>query len=73
MKKYKVNKTYKEINDRIKSGEVVVATAEEIINIVKEEGPVEAARRIDVVTTGTFSPMCSSGAFSIFGHSVRGI
>ena len=73
MKKYKVNKTYKEINNRIKSGEVVVATAEEIINIVKEEGPVEAARRIDVVTTGTFSPMCSSGAFINFGHSVPGI
>lgn len=73
MKKYKVNKTYREINDRIKSGKVVVATAEEIINIVKEEGPVEAARRIDVVTTGTFSPMCSSGAFINFGHSVPGI
>jgi len=70
MKKHKINKTYKEINDRIKSGEVVVATAEEIINIVKKEGPVEAARQVDVVTTGTFSPMCSSGAFINFGHSV---
>ena len=73
MKKHKVNKTYKEINDRIKSGKVVVATAEEIINIVKKEGPVEAARQVDVVTTGTFSPMCSSGAFINFGHSVPGI
>ena len=70
MKKYKINKTYQEINERIRSGEVVVVTAEEIIDIVKEEGPVEAARRVDVVTTGTFAPMCSSGAFINFGHTV---
>jgi len=30
---------------------------------------VEAARRIDVVTTGTFGAMCSSGAFLNFGHT----
>ena len=59
MKKYKVQKTYKEINEKIKSGKVVVVTAEEIIDIVKKEGPVEAARKVDVVTTGTFAPMCS--------------
>lgn len=70
MKKYKINKTYQEINERIRSGEVVVVTAEEIIDIVKEEGPVEAARHVDVVTTGTFAPMCSSGAFINFGHTV---
>ncbi len=69
MKKYKVNKTYQDINARIRSGEVVVVTAEEIIDIVKTEGPVEAARHVDVVTTGTFAPMCSSGAFINFGHS----
>jgi len=68
-KQYKINKTYEEINTRIQNGEVVVATAEEIINIVKDEGPVEAARQVDVVTTGTFAPMCSSGAFINFGHS----
>lgn len=69
MKKYKINKTYQEINKKIRSGDVVVVTAEEIIDIVKEGGPVEAARHVDVVTTGTFSPMCSSGAFINFGHS----
>ncbi len=73
MKKYKVNKTYQEINDKIRSGEVVVVTAEEMIDIVKEEGAVEAAKHIDIVTTGTFAPMCSSGAFINFGHSVPGI
>ena len=73
MKKKKINKTYQEINQKIKSGEVVVLTAEEMIDVVRDEGPVEAARRVDVVTTGTFAPMCSSGAFINFGHSVPGI
>ena len=69
MIKHKINKTYQEINDKIRSGDVVVVTAEEIIDIVKEQGAVEAARNVDVVTTGTFAPMCSSGAFINFGHS----
>ena len=69
MQKHRVTKTVQEINARIQSGDVVVVTAEEIIDIVKTEGPVEAARRVDVVTTGTFAPMCSSGAFINFGHS----
>ncbi len=69
MKKYKINKTYQQINAKIKSGDVVVVTAEEIIGIVRENGPVEAARHVDVVTTGTFAPMCSSGAFINFGHA----
>ncbi|MFO7666093.1 MAG: homocysteine biosynthesis protein [Desulfobacterales bacterium] len=70
MKEYKVKKTYKEINDKIKSGKVVVVTAGEMIDIVKKNGPVHAAKQVDVVTTGTFAPMCSSGAFINFGHSV---
>lgn len=70
MKKNKINKTYQEINEKIRSGKVVVVTAEEIIDIVKNEGPVEAAKHVDIVTTGTFAPMCSSGAFINFGHTV---
>lgn len=73
MKHYKVQKTYEQINQKIRDGKVVVATAEEIISILKEKGPVDTAREVDVVTTGTFSPMCSSGAFINFGHSVPGI
>jgi len=69
VKKHKVKKTYREINEKIKSGDVVVVTAEEIIDIVKTDGPEEAARHVDVVTTGTFAPMCSSGAFINFGHT----
>lgn len=69
MKKFKVNKTYKEINEKIKKGKAVVVTAEEIIDIVEKDGELEAARKVDVVTTGTFGPMCSSGAFLNFGHT----
>lgn len=64
-----VQKTYREINARIKAGKAVVVTAEEMIGIVKKKGAVEAARQVDVVTTGTFAPMCSSGAFINFGHT----
>ncbi|MDA8404340.1 MAG: hypothetical protein M0Z56_09125, partial [Desulfobacteraceae bacterium] len=67
---FKVNKTYKQINDKIRSGKVVVVTADEMIDIVTAKGPVEAAKSVDVVTTGTFAPMCSSGAFINFGQTV---
>ena len=73
MAKHKVQKSYEQINDRIRSGEVVVVTAEEMIDIVRNHGAEEAARQVDVVTTGTFAPMCSSGAMINFGHSVPGI
>ncbi|SHF42778.1 Uncharacterized conserved protein, DUF39 family [Desulfofundulus australicus DSM 11792] len=61
-------KTYQEINARIKSGKAVVVTAEEFIDIVREKGLTRASQEVDVVTTGTFAPMCSSGAFLNFGH-----
>jgi uncharacterized protein (DUF39 family) len=69
MASYQVNKTYQEINDKIRKGQAVVVTAEEIIDLVRQKGEVAAARTVDVVTTGTFSPMCSSGAFINFGHA----
>ncbi len=64
-----MNKTYAEINEKINNGSVVVVTAEEMIKIVEDRGVKVAAEEIDVVTTGTFGPMCSSGAFLNFGHS----
>ena len=64
-----MTKTYNEINEKIKNGNAVVITSEEMIKIVEEEGIKVAASEIDVVTTGTFGPMCSSGAFLNFGHS----
>lgn len=72
MGSFKVQKTYQQINEKIKAGDVVVVTAEEMIDIVKDNGAVEAARQVDVVTTGTFAPMCSSGAFINIGHSAPG-
>jgi Uncharacterized conserved protein len=62
-------KTIQEINEKIKKGEAVVLTAEEIIDFVAEEGVKKAAQKVDVVTTGTFGPMCSSGAFFNVGHT----
>lgn len=62
-------KTISEINEKIKAGSAVVLTAEEVVRMAREQGVKETARRVDVVTTGTFSPMCSSGAFLNFGHS----
>ncbi len=62
-------KTIAEINEKIRKGEAVVATAEEIIEIVAEKGVERAAMEVDVVTTGTFGPMCSSGAYLNIGHT----
>ena len=69
MPQRRVSKTIKDINRRIKEGKAVVVTADEMTNIVKKKGPRKAAQEVDVVTTGTFAPMCSSGAFINFGHT----
>jgi uncharacterized protein (DUF39 family) len=68
MSEQRIQKTYDEINARIKAGEAVVVTAEEMIDIVEKNGSDGAARKVDVVTTGTFAPMCSSGLFLNFGQ-----
>ena len=62
-------KTYQEINEKIKSGKAVVLTAEAVTELAKTATPKEIAQKIDVVTTGTFGAMCSSGAFLNFGHA----
>jgi len=62
-------KTIREINQKIKKGEVVVVTAEEIIDLVDKKGTKKVAQEVDVVTTGTFGPMCSSGIYFNIGHS----
>ncbi|MEM2944178.1 MAG: homocysteine biosynthesis protein [Methanomassiliicoccales archaeon] len=62
-------RTYEEINEKIKRGDVVVMTAEEVIKVVESQGLESATKEVDVVTTGTFGAMCSSGAFLNFGHS----
>ena len=62
-------KTIEQINEKIRSGKAVVCTAEEAIDLVRSKGAEKAAEEVDVVTTGTFGAMCSSGAFLNFGHS----
>jgi len=62
-------KTIEEINEKIRQGKAVVVTAEEMINIVKEKGVERAAKEVDVVTTGTFGIMCSSGIYFNIGHT----
>lgn len=64
-----MGKTIAEINEKIKEGKAVVVTAEEIIDLAKKSPAKKLAAEIDVVTTGTFGPMCSSGVFLNFGHS----
>jgi len=62
-------KTIQEINKKIKSGKSVVLTAEEVSEIGKDKSAAEIAQQVDIVTTATFGPMCSSGVFMNFGHS----
>ena len=65
----KTTKSFEEINERIRSGKAVVLTANEMSDLVDEVGPAKAAKEVDVVTTGTFGMMCSSGAMFNFGHT----
>ncbi len=61
-------KTVEQINEKIKKGEAVVVTAEEISKMAMSMSPSEIVDTVDIVTTATFGPMCSSGAFVNFGH-----
>jgi len=58
-----------QINQKIKSGDVQVLTAEEMKKLVESSGVEVAYKEVDVVTTGTFGAMCSSGAVINLGHS----
>jgi len=64
-----MSKTIAEINEKIRKGKAVVVDAEEIIDLVEEKGVKKATQEVDVVTTATFGPMCSSGAYLNIGHS----
>ncbi len=62
-------RTIAEINEKIKKGQAVVVTAEEVIGIAKKKGVAATMKEVDVVTTGTFGPMCSSSAYLNLGHT----
>jgi len=57
-----------EINEKIRNRKAVVLTAEQVSALAKESTPEDIFKKVDVVTTATFGPMCSSGVFMNFGH-----
>ncbi len=64
-----MSKSIQEINEKLKKGKAVVFTAEEAVQMAREQGVAACAKKIDVVTAATFGAMCSSGAVLNFGHS----
>jgi len=58
-----------EINEKIKSGDAQILTAEEMKKLVESSGIEVAFKEVDIVTTGTFGAMCSSGAIINVGHA----
>ena len=51
-------KTLKEINEKIKKGQAVVVSKEELLDLIEKQGIEKTAKEVDVVTTATFGPMC---------------
>lgn len=64
-----IKKSFEEINKKISDGKAVILTAEEVSEMAKSASPEEILKKVDVVTTATFGPMCSSGMFVNVGHS----
>lgn len=62
-------RSIEEINEKIRKGKAVVLTAEQVAAMGRESSASEVMNKVDVVTTGTFGPMCSSGMFINFGHT----
>jgi uncharacterized protein (DUF39 family)/CBS domain-containing protein len=67
--KNKKKRTINEINEKIRKGDAQVLTALEMKKLVESSGVEVAFKEVDVVTTGTFGAMCSSGAIINLGHS----
>jgi len=61
--------TIAEINDKISRRCAVVWTAEELKARVVAVGVTQVAKKVDVITTGTFEPMESSGAIINLGQT----
>ena len=62
-------RTIAEINDKINRKKAVVLTVEELKAKVAEVGIAKAAKQVDIITTGTFEQMESSGAIINLGHT----
>jgi L-aspartate semialdehyde sulfurtransferase len=61
--------TIAEINAKIAAQKAKVLTATELKALAAEVGVKQAAKQVDVITTGTFEPMESSGAIINLGHT----
>ncbi|MDB9446545.1 homocysteine biosynthesis protein [Anabaena sp. CS-542/02] len=62
-------RTIAEINEKISRQSAVVLTVEELKARVAEVGITQVAKEVDVITTGTFEPMESSGAIINLGQT----
>ncbi|NEQ74931.1 MULTISPECIES: homocysteine biosynthesis protein [Okeania] len=62
-------RTIAEINDKIINKQAVVSTVTEVKTRVAETSVTQVAKEVDVITTGTFEPMESSGAIINLGHT----
>ncbi|MFM7613935.1 MAG: homocysteine biosynthesis protein, partial [Synechococcales cyanobacterium] len=62
-------RTIAEINQKIIEKRAVVWTVEEVKKRVAQNGILKTAQQVDVITTGTFEPMESSGAIINLGHT----
>ena len=62
-------RTIAEINDKIRRRRAVAWTTEELKMRVQDIGITQAFKQVDVVCTGTFEPMESSGAVINLGHT----
>lgn len=62
-------RTIAEINEKISGQRAVVLTVEELKGRVAEVGITQVAKEVDVITTGTFEPMESSGAIINLGQT----
>ena len=62
-------RTIAEINDKISNKKAVVWTITELKARIIETSITQAAKEVDIITTGTFEPMESSGAIINLGHT----
>ncbi len=62
-------RTILEINQRIKEGKAQILTKDELLSLVEDKGYRNVFKEVDVVTTATFGPMCSSGIYFNIGHT----
>ena len=62
-------RTIAQINDKISQKVAVVWTVEELKAKVQDIGIAQAFQEVDIICTGTFEPMESSGAWINLGHT----